>query len=851
MHSQQEENDVGDGPVRVVHLSDIHLHPKMLHATWKRTVQLVRQDKPHLLVVSGDFVQHPSPLSLALARREITELTRSIPDCELFVVPGNHDVAFAGSFRLPPFTWFFRRLFHSDSDRWLSRYMPTFTNFREKSWAKRQLLRIILYPLLLIQLLLISSGQRSAEPWRLPPNSKLRSRLWILGLDSNHSVFLAAGRVRDEELAHLGTAAADLVAGDSLGSSMVPRLLVVHHHPLPIPYAGESVTSFEPFLVLREAGTLLAQAAVNEVDLILHGHRHIRSLSKLDYVVRSNARRVLAVLAASSPTASDIKARDRSYNLVEVHCTGRISVRERFTDLSEEVLQRGVENPDDVLDAVNYHAQKLRFHHRLRSARLIECDELIREVRIHTFGRTDHRLLVRGLRAPMNTSQFTFRYPVRVGMGFIDRATIFLDADKSSPGVRLVDNEGGGTNSTVTLPTNTVILRATVPSAGTSETSDICIGYETLNSYQLSEWECRERKSEPIEFFAVPIRWPIRRLQVDVTLPDGQADVEPYLECHRLRKYPDLSIDRISAMVDFGTTEQELVFDAEAKGLEGPNLRRTSRATWRLQVDFPQVGYVYRICWRVQDSRERSVNSAIAGETLALRTLLLDRRRRLIAGEELSGSRFTQILHALLRQCWDEFSSNVRRMESVRLCLLTYDQQMLGDASVPAVVAVEEVVDGISLEAFPAEEYWLPLGEGAAGVAMKAADSHLYWALARTAPAPGGSPLFARAEAAGIKAVLAIPIYHPQVWDRMKRQNGSGNHDLTLPAWSDLPSVQETVGIVTFASDSPGSGLGSLYDPTVSEPNKRRRVRELQDVVHATAQALLAALKEGTHARRA
>ena len=57
--------------VRVAHLSDIHLSPKMKLFPWQRVVQLLRQDVPDVLIISGDFVQHPSPFSLALARREV------------------------------------------------------------------------------------------------------------------------------------------------------------------------------------------------------------------------------------------------------------------------------------------------------------------------------------------------------------------------------------------------------------------------------------------------------------------------------------------------------------------------------------------------------------------------------------------------------------------------------------------------------------------------------------------------------------------------------------------------------------------------------------------------------------
>ena len=104
---------------------------------------------------------------------------------------------------------------------------------------------------------------------------------------------------------------------------------------------------------------------MNDFDLILHGHRHVRSFSKLSYNVRNRTLRTMSVLAASSPTAADISSAEHSYNLIDLHHTGRISVLERF---SGEGAGANEARPASVgsLNAVSHAEQKVRTYERAR-----------------------------------------------------------------------------------------------------------------------------------------------------------------------------------------------------------------------------------------------------------------------------------------------------------------------------------------------------------------------------------------------------------------------------------------------------------------------------------------------------
>ncbi len=52
------------------------------------------------------------------------------------------------------------------------------------------------------------------------------------------------------------------------------------------------------------------------------------------------------------------------------------------------------------------------------------------------------------------------------------------------------------------------------------------------------------------------------------------------------------------------------------------------------------------------------------------------------------------------------------------------------------------------------------------------------------------------------------------------------------------------MGVLTFASDSPGSRVGALYDENMSKREKAAMVFEFLDVVQKTSKAIIKALME-------
>jgi DNA repair exonuclease SbcCD nuclease subunit len=105
--------------IRIAHLSDLHFGERFDLATWEVVEKNVVDFEPDLIVVSGDLVDHPSPVHLLSAKCALRDLSQRAREdslrrsrehpraAELVVIPGNHDVfEFGTSTLLKRLSWF-------------------------------------------------------------------------------------------------------------------------------------------------------------------------------------------------------------------------------------------------------------------------------------------------------------------------------------------------------------------------------------------------------------------------------------------------------------------------------------------------------------------------------------------------------------------------------------------------------------------------------------------------------------------------------------------------------------------------------------------------------------------------
>ncbi len=102
------------------------------------------------------------------------------------------------------------------------------------------------------------------------------------------------------------------------------KILVFHHHLIPVPYSGREVN------VLEDAGDILDMAIRNKVHLVLMGHRHVRHATRVEDLILVNA-----------GTFSCRRTRGKfgySFNLIDITEEGEVLIHEVSIDYGKITL---------------------------------------------------------------------------------------------------------------------------------------------------------------------------------------------------------------------------------------------------------------------------------------------------------------------------------------------------------------------------------------------------------------------------------------------------------------------------------------------------------------------------------
>lgn len=102
------------------------------------------------------------------------------------------------------------------------------------------------------------------------------------------------------------------------------KVLVFHHHLIPVPYAGREAN------VLEDAGDILDMAIKHKVHLVLMGHRHVRNAVKVEDLILVNA-----------GTFSCRRTRGKfgySFNVIDITEEGEVIIQEVSIDYGKSIL---------------------------------------------------------------------------------------------------------------------------------------------------------------------------------------------------------------------------------------------------------------------------------------------------------------------------------------------------------------------------------------------------------------------------------------------------------------------------------------------------------------------------------
>jgi hypothetical protein len=294
-------------PFRIVHISDLHFGMDYQDDIWKSLIEhLLRDPRPDAIIATGDLADTPDPGLFDEVAAQFDRLTEArIP---WTVCAGNHDR-------------------HSQGNAgWLGRVMGWFkdSNMDPASFDRKFKGHI--------------ADLQSPQEWTFPdvprgtatPVPKWRVR--VLGIDSSKAAqYSAQGFVKLDVLGAVNGATRS--QGEETTRDLV--IALVHHHLLPIAALEQSsqhVSSVLNTTTLVNAGSVLENCATNNVNLVLHGHEHMRNIARYGVPGKTLASD-LVVLGAGSATGADTwagcDATRASINVLELRRDRSVYVQEQ------------------------------------------------------------------------------------------------------------------------------------------------------------------------------------------------------------------------------------------------------------------------------------------------------------------------------------------------------------------------------------------------------------------------------------------------------------------------------------------------------------------------------------------
>lgn len=263
-------------PLTIAHISDLHVgdHDETM---WTKLEASFARYHPKLLLITGDLVETPSEAAVASALVKVQKLCTGakIHNEEVYFAPGNHDCRVKGLLWRP-------RLDIPIAERTFPKWLqPSGTGFFDKE-----------------------------------------KRITFFVFDSNFStdLFNAGGKIGRDALRTFNEYCDRFGAQLEYQASL--KIVLLHHHPLPIPYSQK----FESFMVLDDAGEFLRHMFQRGMHLILHGHKHHRASSVIALHDPYGERREINVIACPSTTKRISEVEHRGYNLITIHENNRVEV---------------------------------------------------------------------------------------------------------------------------------------------------------------------------------------------------------------------------------------------------------------------------------------------------------------------------------------------------------------------------------------------------------------------------------------------------------------------------------------------------------------------------------------------
>jgi UDP-2,3-diacylglucosamine pyrophosphatase LpxH len=335
-------SDAAAQPIRIVHLSDLHLKPKPDYSwtVWESLRRGLLALRPQMVLITGDLADSPSRQvyqeigeAIEALDRDIRSLCNPVDTPVVWTCAGNHDRHWRGN------AFFGRAKTHFDAEQKLQAHVPGVEGGHSRILGRDE----NRWPIRVFSVDTSRHARRSAQAF-LPPAERRRVReLWTAD-------------------------AAD-----------PPRLVIMlfHHHLLPLPASEAEEQSWGSLVSFSNAvnpGRILEDLAASQVDLVLHGHEH--HVNRARYASYARETGQVAMIAAGSATGmrtlEGCRIERGSFNLIELRPDRSVWCQE-IHGMHGEPAWRPVGEPIELLDPTtlrqNMYLRAIRQQRRIADAR--------------------------------------------------------------------------------------------------------------------------------------------------------------------------------------------------------------------------------------------------------------------------------------------------------------------------------------------------------------------------------------------------------------------------------------------------------------------------------------------------
>lgn len=707
--------------MRILHISDLHFgaHNSDLAEDLKlRVANFV--PVPDVILATGDLADQPDKALLKDARTYLEQLQSCCckddhAPPQLLVIPGNHDARYYGSYR------------------WGLKYRAGASNY----WQVFGDLR--------------------------PDCYNPTENVWIYGFDSSLEFRTGAnGRVTAKNLGQFHAQYKKLREEHGEQFDAAFKVIALHHHPAPIKYDDKQAR----WLTLTNAAEFLGEMLKNRVDLILHGHEHIRAMVRYGRRLRDDASREVPILSVGTALKKDPGEDRNCFYMIDIgnYSSSADSTSEGNAGLHNAIVtcyeaDRNAFSGDPQKPfAVVSEADTRKKYLEVQKARLGYCyGEVSSIAKVNSDGDAWRIIECHDLQIEKKTPRASWhKISIPKTSGYIDK-----------PRVRTI--RGDGVNATLKRfekqkepeSQSAEGLIEFIPNLNKGARISYQYSWWAVNSFALNQREAAFKYGDKRrdEFTHYPVHDPIDALTIIVQFPDDPA-LSPR-ETH-------------PRVVNLRTAQEDAVVSAKLRN--GKALRYyESLRTVALRVTKPLVGYSYGIQWPVPDSPPPP-GGVSAGQ-------LEDIIKALVRVHDNPTEGTNGFMKALLYTVADRLRKALipNSAEKLEVGLMVFD------VAKRRLIVVASAWIGTSPDVFKWQDYSkveFRYGEGICGKAFKTNKPRLYAQLteeesrARTTP-----DFYLRLAVSNHSALLGIPVQSPEVPSHGYAVIGCGASDRSSKLW--------------------------------------------------------------------